>query len=165
MVPTGEVYKWRQIELPEIKPLVHQIELHSRQCPECHFIGRLELEKHEQLLLGPRLEVLVNLCLGQFRHGHRSVREFIAGLIPDLRLSQGLISKVKAGAARSLKMASRQLKIAILSGSAPIHVDATGWRHLGRNENAIVMRAGNLVSFELVPQCKAAWRVCVGMAE
>lgn len=152
MVPTGDVYKWQQIELPEIKPLVHQIELHSCQCSKCHFIDRPELKEYEQLLLGPRLEALVNLCLGQFRHGHRSTREFMAVLIPDLQLSQGLISKVKIRAARALKMASRQLKSAILSSDLPIHVDATGWRHLSQNENAIVMRAGNLVNFELVPK-------------
>jgi hypothetical protein len=150
MAPTGEVYKWQQVELPEIKPLVHQIELHSCKCSKCHLIERPELKAHETLLLGPRFEAFVNLCLGQFRQGHRPVREFIAVLIPGLNLSQGLISKIKKRGAQALKTASQQLKGAILQGNVPIHTDATGWRHLGRNENAIVMRAGNLVNFELV---------------
>ena len=151
MVSTGEVYKWQQIELPEIKPLVHQIELHTCRCPNCNFVAQPELQDHEQFLLGPRLESLVNLCLGQFRQRHRSVREFMAVLIPGLELSQGLISKIKARVARALDRARTELKEAVLSKNGPTHVDATGWRHLGRNEHAIVIRVGNVVHFELVP--------------
>lgn len=33
MTPTGEVTKWQQIELPEVKPLVHQWNLHTCHCP------------------------------------------------------------------------------------------------------------------------------------
>lgn len=152
MEPTGKIFKWQQVELPEIKPLVHQIELHDCRCLNCNHVDRPELEPHEQFLLGPRMEALINLCLGQFRYGHRSVREFVAILLPDLQLSQGLISKVKARAARALDSASQQIINVILSHSQPIHVDATGWRHLGRNEHVIVMRTNNLVSFACVPR-------------
>src|SRR5215204_893864 len=78
LVPTEEVLKWQQIELPEIKPLVHQIELMTCECPYCHLRVRPKLSETEQLLLGPRLEGLVNLLMGQYRHSHRSVRKIIA---------------------------------------------------------------------------------------
>jgi len=151
MIPTGEVYKWQQVELPEIKPLVHQIELHSCRCPKCNALDRSELEEHEKFLLGPRFESFINLCMGQFRQGHRPVRQFVAAIIPGIHLSQGLVSKIKRRSARALQQATQQLKDAILQSTEPIHADATGWRHFGQNENAVVLRAGNLVIFELIP--------------
>ena len=149
---TGKVSKWQQIEMPEIKPLVHQIDLHTCQCPNCCFKGRPALQDHEQFLLGPRMEAFVNLCIGRFRQGHRSVREFVSTIFPGLFLSQGLISKVKKRAACAFKSVNDKLKASILDTKDPIYVDATSWRHLGRNENAIVMRTGNLITFLLVPR-------------
>jgi len=152
MKPTGEVVSWQQVELPKIHPLVHQIDLHTCRCPTCQLEITPQLQEGEQYLMGPRLEALVNLCLGQFRQGHRTVREFISVLIPDLELSQGLISKVKARAARSLDSAYQQITDTILETNDATHVDATGWRHKARNEHAVVIRAGNLISFSLIPR-------------
>ena len=146
---TGEIRKWQTIELPEIKPLVHQIELHTCVCPKCCLVHCPELREEEQFLLGPRLEALVSLCLGQFRQSHRSVREFLATLIPNLHLSQGIISKVKRRAARALNEAHEYITQLALDSGQALHVDVTGWRHRGRNEHAIVLRSGNLVSFSL----------------
>lgn len=102
--------------------------------------------------MGPRLEAFVNLCLGQFRQRHRVVREFISVLVPGLQLSQGLISKVKERAARAMNKAYQAISNCILQQSEAIHVDATGWRHHAKNEHAIVIRAGNLIRFALIPR-------------
>lgn len=150
MVPTGEVIKWQQVELPDIKPLVHQWELHVCRCPKCELVATPELQPSEQLLLAPRLEALINLCLGRFRLGHLMVREFVATLVPHLKLSQGLISKVKRRAARALEAPRQQIMAKILETDAPKCVDATGWRHLGVNEHVIVTRVSNLVAFHFV---------------
>ena len=147
MERTGEVRKWQTIELPEIEPLVHQIELHTCVCPKCRLVHSPDLKERELFLLGPRLEALVNLCLGRFRQSHRSVREFFATLIPDLHLSQGIISKVKCRAARMLDAAHKHITQSILDSEGALHVDVTGWRHRGKNEHAIVLRSNNLVSF------------------
>lgn len=150
MDETGEVVKWQQIELPEIKPLVHQWNLHVCQCPKCHLVATPELKNEEKYLLGPRFEALVNLCLSRFRMGHLIVREFIATLIPGIHLSQGLISKIKKRAANALASPHQQIMERILKENAPLHTDATGWRHQGVNEHAIVMRVKNLVAFHFV---------------
>ncbi|WP_166157955.1 hypothetical protein [Neochlamydia sp. AcF84] len=55
MHATDKVLSWQQIELPEIKPLVHQIDLVTSRCPCCHLETRPELKENEQFLLGPRL--------------------------------------------------------------------------------------------------------------
>lgn len=150
MKPTGKVFSWQQIELPQIKPLVHQIDLHTCECPSCHLQQTPQLEQAETYLMGPRLESFVNLCLGQFRQGHRVVREFIATLIPGLHLSQGLISKVKARASQSLDKAYNEIADAILTKSQATHIDATCWRHEGKNQHAVVVRTENFIRFCLV---------------
>jgi transposase len=159
MHATGEIIKWQQIELPEIRPLVHQWDLHICQCPKCQLVVTPKLEIGERYLLGPRLEAVVNLCLSRFRMGHLVVREFMATLMPGVDLSQGLISKVKARAAKALVSPHQQIMEKILKDKGPLHADATGWRHLGVNEHAVVMRVNNWVAFSFVShQNKATFK-------
>lgn len=150
MFLTGEIIKWQQIELPKIKPLVHQWNLHVCQCVKCQLIATPELQIGEEYLLGPKLEALVNLCLSRFRMGHLIVREFIATLIPNIDLSQGLISKIKSRAAKALLSPHQQIMEKILKEKGPLHADATGWRHMGVNEHAVVMRVNNWIAFVFV---------------
>lgn len=152
MNPTGAVRSWQQVDLPEIKPLVHQIDLQTCKCPNCHREETPQLKSGEDYLMGPRLEAFVNICVGQFRQGHRVVREFISVLVPGLELSQGLVSKVKARAAKALEKSYQAISNCILHQSGATHIDATGWRHLARNEHAIVIRSGNLIRFALIPR-------------
>lgn len=159
MFCTGEVTKWQQIELPEIKPLVHQWNLHVCQCPNCQLVATPELESGEEYLLGPRFEALVNLCLSRFRMGHLIVREFVATLVPNIDLSQGLISKIKVRAAKALASPQQQVMEKILKEKGPLYTDATGWRHMGKNEHAVVMRVDNWVAFAFVShQNKATFK-------
>lgn len=150
MKATGKIVKWQQIELPDIKPLVNQWELHESCCPCCKLVIMPELEKSETYLLGPRLEAFINLCLGRFRMGHRMIREFVATLLPNVDLSQGLISKIKRRSAKALASPHQEIMERILAENKPIHVDATGWRHMGINEHAVVMKAQNCVAFMFI---------------
>jgi hypothetical protein len=150
MTPTGEIVKWQQVELPEIKPAVHQWNLHVCQCPKCHLIATPDLKSEEQYLLGPRFEALVNVCLSRFRMGHSIVREFIATLVPGMSLSQGLISKIKKRAAKVLSSPHQQIMERILEEDGPVHTDATSWRHLGKNEHVVVTKVHNWVAFHFV---------------
>lgn len=159
MQATGKTIKWQQIELPKIKPLVHQWELHESCCPCCKLIAMPELEKEEIYLLGPRLEAFVNLCLGRFRMGHRIAREFITTLLPAVDLSQGLISKIKRRSAKALASPHQEIMERVLTENKPIHVDATGWRHMGKNEYAIVMKTHEWVAFTFIKhQNKATFK-------
>ncbi|KIC75762.1 hypothetical protein DB41_HG00170 [Neochlamydia sp. TUME1] len=65
MHATDKFFAWQQIGLPEIKPLVHQIDLVTSRCPCCHLQIRAELKENEPFLLGPRLESFINLLMGQ----------------------------------------------------------------------------------------------------
>jgi hypothetical protein len=117
------------------------------------------LEPGEEYVLGPKFEALVNLCLSRFRMGHLVVREFVSTLVPGINLSQGLISKIKRRGAKALLSPHQQIMEKILTEEAPLHADATGWRHMGVNEHAIIMRVNNWVAFSFVPhQNKATFQ-------
>ena len=53
-------------------------------------------------------------------------------------------------AAKALASPQQQIMEKILKEKAPLHVDATGWRHLGNNEHAVVMKVNNWVAFSFV---------------
>lgn len=150
MQPTKDIFSWQQIELPVIKPLVHQINLVLCKCSNCHLKARPELNVGEQFLLGPRLEGFVNLLLGQYRQGHRPVRTIISTILPEVILSQGLISKIKARTAALLSAPYEALLSMVTSTQKPLHVDATGWRHAGSNEHILVLRVENIVSYAFI---------------
>jgi len=149
MRPTGTVVKWQQIELPPIQPLVHQWDLCECACPRCGVVKTPVLKPEESLALGPRLEAFVGLLLARFRHSHLLVREFITVLLPAVRLSQGLISKIKKRASVALEAPYLELWTGITNSPEPKHIEATGWWHKGVNEHAIVVRAGHCVAFSL----------------
>lgn len=147
---TEEKSLWQQIELPPIKPLVHQIELKTCRCPRCDLKVTPELLPHETMLLGPRLEGMVNLLMAQFRQGHQPVRNFLGMLIPGLTLSQGLISKIKQRAALAFDHATEKLTDQILKESGPKYVDATGWRHQNTNWHTVILRTDKLIRYSIV---------------
>lgn len=140
MLPTGESTKWQQVDLPEIRPLVHEIELVTCKCPKCALVKTPELQDHEIYLMGPRLEGFVNLLMAQFRHSHLAVRAFIKLLIPGLHISQGLVSKAKKRAASAFDQATQQLIEELLASKEFKYIDFTGWRHEGQNWNALIIR-------------------------
>lgn len=150
MNPTGESTKWQQVDLPKIKPLVHEIELATCKCTKCALEQTPELQAHEVYLMGPRLEGFVNLLMSQFRHSHLAVRAFIKLLIPGLHISQGLVSKAKKRAANAFDQATGQLIEELLASKEFKHVDFTGWRHEGQNWNALIVRSPLIVCYFLV---------------
>jgi uncharacterized small protein (DUF1192 family) len=163
MHATDKVFSWQQIELPEIKPLVHQIDLVTSRCPCCHLETRPELKENEQFLLGPRLEGFINLLMGQYRQGHRAVRTMISALLPHVTLSQGFISKVKARTAALLFSSYETLVKAATTTQQPLHIDATSWRHAATNEHLLVLRVGNVIAYALRPyQNGATLKALVG---
>ena len=148
MQPTGESTKWQQVELPEIKPLVHEIELVTCKCAKCALMQTPHLETNEIYLMGPCLEGFVNLLMAQFRHSHLAIQAFIQLLIPGLHIRQGLISKAKKRAAKTFDQAHQEL----LVSKEFKHMDFTGWRHEGQNWNALIIRNPLAVCYFLLQQ-------------
>jgi len=147
MAPTGESAKWQQVDIPPIQPLVHEIELCTCQCTRCGLKKTPELAHHETFLMGPNLEGLTNLLMSRFRQSHLMVRSFISMLIPGLKLSQGLISKVKKRGAEAFASATDALLQSLLKSSGAKYMDATGWRHAIQNWQAIILRSPSIIRY------------------
>lgn len=152
MTPTGDSRKWQQIDLPNIKPLVHEIELVTSKCSCCALVHTPTLAEHEQFLMGPRFEGFVSLLMSQFRQGHRVVCQFIELLMPGVQLSQGLISKAKSRAAIALDSAHCALWEEVCKSVASKYADCTGWRHCGKNYHALLVRTQSVLCYSLVPK-------------
>ena len=150
MNPTGESVKWQQVDLPQIKPLVHEIELLTCKCTRCSLTQTPLLKDSEIFLMGSRLEGFVNLLMARFRHSHLAVRSFIELLIPGLHLSQGLISKAKKRGYLAFDEAASQITKEILASVEPKFADVTGWRHMGQNWNALILRNPVLIRYFLI---------------
>ena len=147
MAATGHSIKWQQVDIPPLRPLVHEIELCTCKCTACGLERTPELASHETFLMGPNLEGFINLLMAQFRHSHLLVRSFISMLIPGLKLSQGLISKVKRRGAQAFDGAAEQLLREILSARDTKFMDATGWRHKGRNWQTLLVRTPSILRY------------------
>lgn len=147
MMPTGTSKKWQQVDIPQIKPLVHEIELCTCQCTRCGLEKTPELAKHETFLMGPNLEGFVNLLMARFRQSHLMVRSFISMLIPGLELSQGLVSKVKKRGAEAFTFANDSLVQSLLESTGAKFMDATGWRHAAQNWQAIILRSPSVLCY------------------
>jgi hypothetical protein len=78
------------------------------------------------------------------------VREFVQTLLPGVDLSQGLISKLKQRASKALLSPYQRIIEQVLQEKGPLHIDATGWRHQGVNEHALVLKVHNWVAFSFV---------------
>ena len=149
MQPTGSSTKWQQVDLPSIKPLVHEIELCTCQCTRCGLTQTPELVHHETLMMGPRLEGFVNLLMAKFRQSHLTVRSFISMLIPGLCLSQGLVAKTKQRGVQAFAQAAEELTDEIFKAEGAKFMDATGWRHMGKNWQALLVRSPVIVRYFL----------------
>ena len=147
MQTTGDSTKWQQVDLPPIKPLVHEIELKTCKCSKCGLVQTPKLEEHEKPLMKANLEGFVNLLMGRFRYSHHAVRSFISLLIPGLDLSQGLISKVKKRGAHAFEKATEELMPAILNTPGAKFIDATGWRHMGTNYQLLIFRSARVCRY------------------
>lgn len=149
MEPTEESSKWQQVEIPPIAPSVHQIELRTCRCFKCGLVQTPQLAHHETYLMGPRLEGFVNILMAKFRHSHLGVRSLLSALIPGLELSQGLVSKAKQRGAKAFDSAMKELQEEILKTPGEKFMDATGWRHLGKNYFAIILRNVSYICYFL----------------
>ncbi|BBI16784.1 hypothetical protein [Neochlamydia sp. S13] len=77
------------------------------------------------------------------------MRALISALLPNVALSQGLISKVKARTAALLFSSYMILVKAAITTPQPLHTDATSWRHAAINEHWLVLRVGNGIAYAL----------------
>lgn len=124
----SEPERVQKFELPEIRPLVHEIQVFSGKCRCCSAITKAARPiEATTSKIGPRLRAFMMLLIGRFHMSRRDVVEFL-GDVMQCDISLGLLSKIETQTAAALEPAYQEAVEA--TTHAPVrYVDETGWAH------------------------------------
>lgn len=117
-------------DLPPVKPIVTEHQIHTLQCPDCGHRCRGQLPATvPRGCFGPGVVAVVTL-LSSF--GRLSQR-MISGILQDLyqlKVADGQISRLQSVGRKALQAGYNDI-VADVRDSAALHIDETGWRQNG----------------------------------
>jgi len=124
----SEPERVQKFELPEIRPLVHEIQVFSGKCRCCGEITKaVRPAEATTSKVGTRLRAFMMLLIGRFHLSRRDVVDFL-GDVMQCDISLGLLSKIETQTAATLETAYQEAVEA--TTNAPVrYVDETGWAH------------------------------------
>lgn len=120
-------YRHQVTEVPLIRPVVTEYQLHRLLCPACGTPTRAPLPRGVPPGgFGPRVQAIVALCTGAYRLSKRTTREVMADLF-GLPMSLGTIPHLEQATAGAVAapVADAQSYVRVQSVA---HLDETGWR-------------------------------------
>ena len=114
-------------ELPLVKPVVTEYQLHARKCSQCGEITRAELPAGVTARsFGPRLQAVTSLLSGRFRLSRRETEEAVAALF-GAEISLGSISALEGATSDALKSSYEEALLSVRHAKI-LNVDETGWK-------------------------------------
>src|SRR5262245_29364375 len=123
----GQPQRHQVTELPPVRPIVTEYQLHRLVCPACGAATRADLPLGVPTGgFGPRLQATVALCTGAYHLSKRTTQDAMADLF-GLVLSLGTIANLEqaTGNAVTAPVAEAQ---AFVRTQPVAHLDETGWR-------------------------------------
>ncbi|MCB1075775.1 MAG: IS66 family transposase [Chlamydiia bacterium] len=117
----------QQVELPDIDPIVTQIECERAKCRCCQKSLKAPFpEKYQYSHFGPRLITFIGMCSSVYRLSKRSIKELLE-MIFKIKISLGSVPAQKRKLSKGLKPLHEKLKEQI--DKAPVaYVDETSFR-------------------------------------
>lgn len=120
-------------ELPEIKPIVTEYQLHGGRCSDCGKTYQSDLpEGVSWNLLGPRAMALVGCLSGAYRLSKRQIESLLKDLY-GLPISLGTLSSVESIIADTLSHPFTELHDYIQTQPV-LHADETGHKQCGQSQ-------------------------------
>ena len=114
------------IELPAVKPIVHEWRLHALKCSQCgHRTRATTPVEVAQGSFGPRLTATVAALTGMYRLSKRNALRLLQDLM-GLRVALGTISKIERRVSQALTKPVAEVAAAI-RGSPVVYIDETSW--------------------------------------
>jgi transposase len=114
-------------EIPPVKPLVMEYQLHQLRCPACGAPTRAELPVGVPSgAFGPRLQAITALCTGAYHLSKRTTQRMLEDLC-SLPLSVGTIANLEQATAEALAQPVEAARGYIQAQHAA-YLDETGWR-------------------------------------
>lgn len=118
------------LELPEVKPLVTEYQLHRLACPCCQADTAARLPQDALPGgQGPRLQALVGLLTGVYRPSKAQVEQFLDDLF-GVPLSTGQVCAIEGDLSQTLAPVTDELREYVRGQDA--NVDETGWKQGGQ---------------------------------
>jgi transposase len=124
-----DVYPQRHqvLEIPPIKPLVTEYQLHQLVCPACGEMTRAAWpEGVSTLAYGPRVQATVAMCTGAYRLSKRLTQGLLGDMF-GLVMSIGTIANLEQTVASTLAEPVAQARTYVQQ-QATLSLDETGWR-------------------------------------
>jgi len=117
------------VELPEVRPDVHEIRMHAAECLDCAETTWASLPKGvPEHMFGPRLLALIGYFLSA-RTSRRQLREVLAEIF-GVRVSLGALSEAE-GRVSAAMAPSVEEAVSYARGQSVKHTDGTTWRREG----------------------------------
>lgn len=89
-------------EIPPVKPVVREYQLHQLTCPACQGITRVHWpEGVSQSAFGPRLQAMASLCAGYYFLSRRAIQRLMSDFF-GVALSLGSISRLEEKTSEAL---------------------------------------------------------------
>ena len=114
-------------EVPPVKPLVTEYQLHRLYCPACGAATRADVPPGVPTGgFGPRVQAMVALCTGAYRLSKRTTQEAMADLF-GIALSLGTIPQLEQATVQAVAAPVADAQ-AYVRAQPSAHLDETGWR-------------------------------------
>ena len=114
-------------EIPLVKPLVVESQLHQRRCPACGVPTRAERPVGVPSgAFGPRLQAIIALCTGASHLSKRTTQRVLEDLF-RLPLSVGTMAHLEQATAEALTQPVEEAR-AYIQAQHTAYLDETGWR-------------------------------------
>src|SRR5215471_17096507 len=120
-------YRHQVTEVPPIRPVVTEYQLHQLVCPACGASTRAPLPVGVPPGdFGPRVQAIVALCTGAYRLSKRTTQEVMADLF-GLPMSLGTIPHLEQATVQAVAEPVAEAHTYVRTQSVA-HLDETGWR-------------------------------------
>jgi len=122
----------QQVELPEIHPIITQIECVKVRCKACKKRSMAPIpEGYEATGFGPRLSSMIGLLSSAYRLSKRPMQSLLQSVF-NVDLSLGVIPRIESRLSEALEPQDQELQKAIRSND-PAYVDETTFREMGKS--------------------------------
>jgi transposase len=113
-------------ELPPVRPVVDEYQLHRLICPDCGVSTCAALPPGvPKGAFGPRLRAILSVLAGAYRLGKRPIRQLVYDLL-GLSISIGMIARLERQGAAELETPVEELREHVRA-AASAHIDETSW--------------------------------------
>lgn len=141
---------FQQVELPEIHPIITQIECVKVRCKACKKRSMAPIpEGYEGTGFGPRLSSMIGLLSSAFRLSKRPVQSLLQSVF-SIDLSLGVIPRIESRLCEALEPQDQELQKALRSNDAA-YIDETTFREMGKSCTVWTVNTNRVSVLRILP--------------